>query len=125
MRRQHPAHQTNDEASLLLAAGDVAGTDTTTGGLGVLTTDTETPVVTETTVSADLLEALKVVTHLLVDLVRDNVRVLAVVEVTLTVKEPGGDLELGGVLHDGLGWSAVKRKKGVEEAKGDGTRHLR
>lgn len=57
--------------------------------------------VTETTVRADLLEALKVVTELLVDLVGKDVRVLAVGEVTLTVEEPGGDLELGGVLHDG------------------------
>lgn len=57
--------------------------------------------VTETTVRADLLEALEVVTELLVDLVREDVGVLAVDEVTLPVKEPRGDLELGGVLHDG------------------------
>lgn len=57
--------------------------------------------VTETTVGADLLEALEVVTELLVDLVGKNVRVLAVDEVVLPVEEPGGDLELGGVLHDG------------------------
>jgi hypothetical protein len=86
---------------LLLALGGGAGTDTTTSGLGVLATDAETPVVTETTVRADLLEALEVVTELLVDLVREDVGVLAVNEVALTVEEPGGDLELLGVLHDG------------------------
>jgi hypothetical protein len=86
---------------LLLALGGGAGTDTTTSGLGVLATDAETPVVTETTVRADLLEALKVVTELLVDLVRENVGVLAVDKVTLPVKEPSRDLELSGVLEDG------------------------
>jgi hypothetical protein len=67
----------------------------------VLTANTETPVVTETTVGADLLKTLKVLTHLLVDLVGKYVRVLAVGHVLLTVKEPSGDLELSGVLHDG------------------------
>lgn len=73
----------------------------TAGSLGVLTANTETPVVTETTVRADLLETLKVLTHLLVDLVGKHVRVLAVGHVLLTVKEPSGDLELSRVLHDG------------------------
>jgi hypothetical protein len=97
-----PACRPATRTKLLLAlGGDGAGTNTTTGGLGVLATDTEAPVVAETTVRADLLEALEVVTELLVDLVGEDVRVLAVDEVALTVKEPGGDLELGGVLHDG------------------------
>jgi hypothetical protein len=69
--------------------------------LGVLTTDTETPVVAETAVRPDLLEALEVVTHPLVDHVGENVGALAVGDVALTVKEPVGDLELRGVLHDG------------------------
>ena len=37
----------------------------------------------------------------LVDAVRDDVGVLAVGHVTLPVEEPGRDLELGRVLHDG------------------------
>ena len=46
----------------------------------------------ETTVSADLLQALKVVTELGVDTVSKNLGVLAVDNVALPVKEPGRDL---------------------------------
>jgi 5-enolpyruvylshikimate-3-phosphate synthase len=61
----------------------------------VLTTDTEAPVVTETTVSADLLEALEVLTELGVDTVGEDLSVLAVDNVALPVKEPGRDLVCG------------------------------
>lgn len=67
----------------------------------MLSTDTETPVVSETTVSADLLETLKILTELGVDTVGQNLRVLAVDNVSLPVQEPSGDLVLGGVLDDG------------------------
>ena len=87
------------QVRLLLLVGN--GAATTTGGLGVLTTDTETPVVTETAVRADLLEALEVLTVLAVETVGEGVVVLAVDDVALSVQEPGGDLVLGGVLEDG------------------------
>jgi hypothetical protein len=67
----------------------------------VLTTDTETPVVTETAVGADLLQALEILTELGVDTVGQDVRVLAIDNVALPVEEPGGDLVLGRVLDDG------------------------
>lgn len=67
----------------------------------MLTTDTELPVVSETPVGPDLLQLLNVVTELLVDNVGDDVEVLSVDDILPPVQEPGGDLELGGVLHDG------------------------
>ena len=72
-----------------------------TGCLGVLTPDTETPEVTETTVSTNLLQPLQVVTELRVDTVGQDLRVLAIDDVPLPVQEPRGDLELRGVLNDG------------------------
>lgn len=86
---------------LTLALADTDGTATATGGLGVLTTDTETPVVTETTVGADTLQALEILTDLAIDTVGDHVVVLAIADVALSVQEPGGDLVLKGVLEDG------------------------
>lgn len=56
---------------------------------------------TETTVSADLLEALEILAELGVDAVGEDLVVLAVDDVALPVQEPGGDLVLGGVLDDG------------------------
>ena len=70
-------------------------------GLGVLATDTESPVVTETAVSTDLLQALQIVTELGVDTVSENLAVLAIDDIALTIEEPGRDLVLGGVLNDG------------------------
>jgi hypothetical protein len=77
---------------LSLLLGDTDGSAAATSGLGVLTTDTEAPVVTETTVSTDLLEALKIVTELGVDTVGEGLRVLAVDNVALPVEEPGRNL---------------------------------
>jgi hypothetical protein len=84
-----------------LLLGDTDSSATATSGLGVLATDTETPVVTKTAVSTDLLQALQVITQLGVDTVGQNLRVLAVDNVALSVEEPGGNLVLGRVLDDG------------------------
>lgn len=84
-----------------LLLGDTDGSAAAAGGLGVLAANAEAPVVTETTVGADLLEALKIVTELGVDTVGEDLRVLAVDNVALSVEEPGGDLVLRGVLDDG------------------------
>lgn len=103
-RRTQPSRQRKTQCAsplTTLLLGDTDGTATATSRLGVLTTDTETPVVTETTVSADLLQALQIITELGVDTVGENLRVLAVDNVALSVEEPGGDLVLGRVLDDG------------------------
>lgn len=55
----------------------------------------------QTTVSTDLLQSLKIVTQFRVDRVRENLAVLAIDNIPLSVKEPCGDLELSGVLDDG------------------------
>eukprot|EP01084_Bolivina_argentea_P263762 446556_1 len=72
----------------------------TAGGAGVLTTDTETAGVADTTMGTDLLHALQIVTELDVNGVGQDVLGLAGLGVTLTVQEPHGDLELGGVGKD-------------------------
>jgi hypothetical protein len=67
----------------------------------VLSTNAEAPVVTETTMSTDLLQALKIVTELGVDTVGENLGVLAIDDIALTIEEPGRDLILSRVLDDG------------------------
>ena len=69
-----------------------------TSGLGVLSSDPEAPVVTEATVGADLLETLEVLTKLVVEDVGHHLGGLAVLDVTLPVQEPVGDLVLARVL---------------------------
>jgi hypothetical protein len=51
--------------------------------------------------STDLLQALKIVTKLGVDTVGENLRVLAIDDIALTIEEPGWDLVLRWVLNDG------------------------
>lgn len=67
----------------------------------MLTADTETPVVTETTMVTDLLQTLKILTHLAVKTVGQDLGVLAINNILLSVKEPVGNLVLAGVLQDG------------------------
>ena len=76
----------NNLTTLLL--GHTDGTAATTGRLGVLSADAEAPVVAETTVGTDLLQALKIITELGVDTVGEDLGVLAVDNVALTVEEP-------------------------------------
>lgn len=54
----------------------------------------------DTTVSSDLLQSLQIVSQLGFDTVGQGVVVLTIVDVSLTVQEPGWDLVLGWVLHD-------------------------
>jgi len=50
---------------------------------------------------ADLLQAFQIITKLGVDTVGENLRVLAIDDITLTIEKPCWDLVLGGVLDDG------------------------
>lgn len=73
---------------------------TATGRCGVLPTDPNSPPVAETPVGPDLLEALDVVAELGVDVLGEDLHVLARLEVLLSVEEPERDLELARVLDD-------------------------
>jgi hypothetical protein len=66
----------------------------------VLPANTNAPEVTETTMRANLLQALQIVAHLRVDAVRQDLAALAIDNVPLPVQEPCGDLELRWVLDD-------------------------
>lgn len=85
--------------SLLLA--DTDGSAAAASGLGVLSTDTQTPVVTQTPVGTNLLQSLQIITELAVNSVGKHLAILAIDNVTLSVQEPGWDLVLGWVLEDG------------------------
>jgi len=85
-RKSQCQKNSNNLTTLLL--GHTDGPAAATGCLGVLAADTEAPVVTETAVSADLLQALQVLAELGVDTVGEDLRVLAVDNVALTVEEP-------------------------------------
>lgn len=67
----------------------------------MLTADADAPPVAETAVGADLLEPLDVVAELGVEVLGEDLGVLAGLPVLLSVEEPEGDLELAGVLDDG------------------------
>lgn len=70
------------------------------GSLGVLTSDLVAPVVSETSVGSDLLESLNIVSQLDIKLVNEQLGVLTVGKVSLSVKEPAGNLVLTRVLDD-------------------------
>jgi hypothetical protein len=68
--------------------------------LRVLSTNTKAPVVTETTMSTDLLQSLKILTKLGIDTVGKNLGIFAIDDIALTIEEPSGDLVLGRILND-------------------------
>jgi hypothetical protein len=97
----HPAHISHSSTRLTtLLLRDTDSPSSSSSGLGVLATDTESPVVTETTVSADLLQAFQIITELGIDTVGENLAVLAIDDIALTIEEPRWDLVLSGVLDD-------------------------
>ena len=71
----------------------------TASGLSVLTTDTDAPVVTQTTVEAHTLHALNVLTESLIQEISILLGGLAILVVTVPVQHPGRDLELQRVAH--------------------------
>ncbi len=78
----------------LLLLGDTNSLTLVTGGLGMLTTDTQAPIMTQTSVGADLLQTLQVLTKLVVEHIGQSLGGLAVLDVTPSVKEPIRDLVL-------------------------------
>ena len=85
----------------LLLLGHTDGLTTATGGLGVLSTNTDTPVMTKTTMGSDLLQTFQIFTHFVVQEIGHNLVGLAVLDILLPVEEPIWDLVLPWVLHDG------------------------
>ena len=82
----------SEARSLLL--GDTEGLSGTAGGLGLLTTDLQAEVVTETSVLAGLLHALNVLTETGVNVVGDELAPGAVLDAALSVEEPLGEAVL-------------------------------
>ena len=73
----------------------------TAGGFRVLATHAQAPEVSQATMGADLLQSLQVLAELAVHVIRQDLGVLAVHNIALSVQEPGGDLVLSRVLDDG------------------------
>jgi len=78
--------QTAQPLTLLLA--DTDSSSPSSCGLGVLTSHSQTPVVSETTVSSDLLQPLQILAKLAFHAVCQNLAVLAVHNISLSVQEP-------------------------------------
>jgi len=69
-------------------------------GAGVLSTDTDTPPVTETAMGTDLLHTFNVITKLGIEVLGEDLTVLSGLEILLSIQEPKRDLELTRVLDD-------------------------
>jgi hypothetical protein len=92
-------HNTTNPYSYLLWR-TVLKVDTTTGALGAHAANLDAPIVTQTAVRANLLQALEIITEGDIDGVGEDVRVLAGGELFASVQEPHRDLELARVLHN-------------------------
>mmetsp|Transcript_46774 Transcript_46774/g.134738 ORF Transcript_46774/g.134738 Transcript_46774/m.134738 type:complete len:170 (-) Transcript_46774:10-519(-) len=73
----------------------------TSSRASVLSTNSDSPPVTKTTVSSDLLKTLDIITKLSINVLGKDLVVLSCLEILLSVQEPKRNLELAGVLDDG------------------------
>jgi hypothetical protein len=90
---------------------DTDGLSASTGGLGVLASDLESPLVSETSVAPDLEESLDVFSELGFEDVGSNLQVLALLVVSLPVEEPSGDTVAFGIsdkVSDSIALSLVE-----------------
>merc|ERR1719150_1846053 len=85
---------------VLLLLGNADGASTSTSGLCMLTTDTEKPVMTKTTMSTDLLQSLQIFTELSIETVGNALSECTVFPILLSIEEPVWDLVLTWVKHD-------------------------
>lgn len=69
--------------------------------LRMLASNAQSPIMTQPTMRADLLQPLQVLAEFAVDAVGVHLGVLAVHDIALSVEEPGGYFVLGRVLDDG------------------------
>lgn len=67
----------------------------------MLTSNPQAPVVSQTTMGSDLLQALQILTQLALHAVCQHLGVFAVDDITLSVEEPLGNFVLCGVLDNG------------------------
>ena len=91
-------------ATYLFGGGTTGHTDSSslaTSGLGVLTAHLVSPVMSDTAMGSDLLQALQILTHLSDQAVDHNLRGLTGHSVLLSVDKPVGDLVLLVVGNDG------------------------
>lgn len=75
-----------------LLSGDTEGAAGSAGRLGLLTADLEAPEVSQTSVGSDLLQSFQIFSELGVDSVGDELRPVALADVSLSVQEPLGDV---------------------------------
>ena len=84
----------------LLLLGDTESLTGSAGGFGSLTLDLQVPEVTQTSMVADLLHALKILSESSIDDVGVDLGPASVLDAALSVEEPLGDAVLGGLGED-------------------------
>jgi len=75
---------------------------TSTSGLGVLTSDLQSPEMSETSITSDLLESFKIFSELSIQSVGSQLRESTILEILLSIQEPLGDTVADGISNDFL-----------------------
>ena len=86
--------------SLTLLLADTNCSASSTSCLWMLTSDSETPVMSKTTMSTDLLQSLQIFTKFRFHTVGQNLRILSINNISLSVQEPWWNLVLCWILND-------------------------
>merc|ERR1719300_1108069 len=86
---------------LVLLLGHTHSFTFMTGRCGVLSTHSETPIMSKSTMSFDLLQPLQILTKLILQTIGQDLRVLSIFDILWSVEIVIWDLVLSWILHDG------------------------
>lgn len=92
--------QDSQHTCLTLLLGNTDSLSTTTGSLCMLSTNTNSPVMSQSTMTTNLFQGFQILSHLVVQTVGKNLTVASVFDILLSIQEPVGDLVLSWVLDD-------------------------
>merc|ERR1719460_345297 len=79
---------------LLLSSQNTDSSTVTSGSLGLLTFNTETPPMTDTSVKTDFLHAIVIFTKFVVQVIGNELRIFTIAEITLSVQKPNWNFEV-------------------------------
>merc|ERR1719460_223561 len=87
---------------LLLSSQNTDSSTVTSGSLSLLTFNTESPPMTDTSVKTDFLHAIVIFTKFVIQVIGDDLGIFTVFEITLSVQKPNWDFEVLWLHHGGL-----------------------
>merc|ERR1711877_105191 len=87
---------------LLLSLQNTNSSTVSTSSLSLLTLNSQSPHVSDTSMQSDFLHSFQILSQLVGQSIRSQLRVFAILDILLSIQKPGGDFEVFRISHGGL-----------------------